>query len=158
MHRDGSSFTWHQPRNNQTALKVHHFDGYLKHTVKGCSRSFRITCNKSAVSVLESRQLCCSRVIDNNSPASCLMIAFYELCLHHSAPLTFAFCSPLTFAFCQPLTFAFCSPLTFAFCSPLTFAFCSPLTFAFGQPLTFAFCSSLTFAFCSPLTFAFCFQ
>ena len=25
---DGSSFTWHQPCNNQRALSAHHFDGY----------------------------------------------------------------------------------------------------------------------------------
>ena len=30
VHWDGSSFTKHQPCNNQTALWVHHFDGYSK--------------------------------------------------------------------------------------------------------------------------------
>ena len=28
--QDSSSFKWHQPRNNQTALQVHHFSGYSK--------------------------------------------------------------------------------------------------------------------------------
>ena len=28
--RDGNSFTWHQPCNNQTALQVHHFGGYWR--------------------------------------------------------------------------------------------------------------------------------
>ena len=32
--RDGSSFTWHQPRNNQTVLSVHHFCGYSKRAMK----------------------------------------------------------------------------------------------------------------------------
>ena len=31
---DSSSFTWHQPCNNETALSVHHFRGYLKHVRK----------------------------------------------------------------------------------------------------------------------------
>ena len=30
LRRDGSSFTWHQPCNNQRALSVHHFRGNLK--------------------------------------------------------------------------------------------------------------------------------
>ena len=30
VHRHGSSFTWHQPCNNQIALSVHRFDWYWK--------------------------------------------------------------------------------------------------------------------------------
>ena len=46
MCRDGSSFMWHQPWNNQTALYIHHISGYSK------------TCYKKAtVSHLESHAL-----------------------------------------------------------------------------------------------------
>ena len=44
---NSSSFAWHQPCNNQTALKVHHFSGYSKCTIKSFSDSFRKTCDKS---------------------------------------------------------------------------------------------------------------
>ena len=50
----GSSFGWHQPRKSQTALQLNHLGGYSKGAVKGCSHSFRVTCDKSAVSMLES--------------------------------------------------------------------------------------------------------
>ena len=43
VRRDASSFTWHQPCNNQTALCVLHFSGYSKRAMKGYSHSFRIT-------------------------------------------------------------------------------------------------------------------
>ena len=51
--RDGSSFTWHQPRNNR-ALKVHHFSGCSKRALKIYSHSFRITSDKSPACQLES--------------------------------------------------------------------------------------------------------
>ena len=61
-------FTWHQPCNNQTALSVHHFNGYTnKRTIKCTSHSFRITCDKSAVSLLESREQRSIKVINNNN-------------------------------------------------------------------------------------------
>ena len=34
MHQTGSSFTWHHPCNNQTALQVHHFGGCSKRAMK----------------------------------------------------------------------------------------------------------------------------
>ena len=53
--RDGSSFTWHQPCKNQTALHVHHFGWYSKRAITiSDSHSFRIACEKSSVSLLES--------------------------------------------------------------------------------------------------------
>ena len=54
MCRDGNSFIWHQPCNNQTVLYVHHCCGYSKCPIKSCRLAFRITCNKSTVSRLES--------------------------------------------------------------------------------------------------------
>ena len=54
MHQDGSSFEWHQPCKNLTALQLHHLGGYSKHAVKkNYSHSFRVTCDKSTVSLLE---------------------------------------------------------------------------------------------------------
>ena len=55
------SFTSAQPpicptHSGQTALSVHHFGGYQKYALwKGYSHSFWITCDTSAVSLLESR-------------------------------------------------------------------------------------------------------
>ena len=50
-------FTWYQPCNNQSALSVHHFLWILiMRAMKGCSHSFRITCDMCAVSLLESRE------------------------------------------------------------------------------------------------------
>ena len=49
------------------ALSLHHFDGYLKRTMKGCGYSLRMTCDKSAVSLLESRAWRYIRVIRNNN-------------------------------------------------------------------------------------------
>ena len=61
-------FAWHQPCNNQIALSVHHFNGYTnKRTIKCTSHSFRITCDKSAVSLLESREQRSIKVINNNN-------------------------------------------------------------------------------------------
>ena len=37
-----------------------------KHIIKGYSHSFRITCNISAVSLLESREQHCMKVINND--------------------------------------------------------------------------------------------
>ena len=34
VRRDGSSITWYQPCNNQTALYVHHFGGFSKQNKK----------------------------------------------------------------------------------------------------------------------------
>ena len=51
-----SSFTCHHPCNNQTALYVHHFGGYSRCTIKSYSHSFRFACDKSTVSLLESRE------------------------------------------------------------------------------------------------------
>ena len=54
-HRDGSSFTWHQQCNNQIAVSVHHCGGYgQERAIKSYSHSFRITCDKSTVSLLKS--------------------------------------------------------------------------------------------------------
>ena len=39
--RDGSSFEWHQSHNNQTALQLHHLDGYSKGAVQSYSHTFR---------------------------------------------------------------------------------------------------------------------
>jgi len=47
--RDGSSFEWHQPCKNQTALQAHHLGGHSERAVKSYSHSFRATCDKSAV-------------------------------------------------------------------------------------------------------------
>ena len=55
MHWDSSSFMWHLPCNNQTALLIHHFGWYSKHAVKSNSHSFGITCDKSTVSAQERR-------------------------------------------------------------------------------------------------------
>ena len=72
VYQNGSSLTWHQPCNNQTALSVYHFGGYskklttTKNTTKGDSHSLR-TCNKSTVSLLESREQHCIKVISNNT-------------------------------------------------------------------------------------------
>ena len=48
--------TLHQPCKNQTALQLHHLGVYSKHSVKSNSRSFRVACDKNAVSLLESRE------------------------------------------------------------------------------------------------------
>ena len=64
MHQDNSSFTWHQPWNNQTALSVCHVSGNLKKcTVQSYSHSFRVTRDKSTASPLISREQCCVRMI-----------------------------------------------------------------------------------------------
>ena len=56
-HQDGSSFTWHQPCNNQTVLYVHHFGSYSKRAVKSYSHSFRITWDKNLITYLPSASL-----------------------------------------------------------------------------------------------------
>ena len=38
----------------KTVLQLHHFGGYSNRAVKSYIRSFRVTCYKSAVSLLES--------------------------------------------------------------------------------------------------------
>ena len=52
VHRcqDGSSFEWHQPRKNQTALQLHHFGGHSKRAVKSYSHSFRVACDNKGCS------------------------------------------------------------------------------------------------------------
>ena len=40
----------------QTALQLHYLDEYSEHAVKNCSPSFRVACDKSAVSLLVSRE------------------------------------------------------------------------------------------------------
>ena len=54
--RDSSSFMWHQPRNNQTVLWVHHFGGYSKKAPWKACHSFRIACDMSTVSLPESEK------------------------------------------------------------------------------------------------------
>ena len=54
--RAGSSFKWHQPCNDQTALQLRHLGGYSKHDVESYRHPFRVTCDKSALSLLESRE------------------------------------------------------------------------------------------------------
>ena len=49
VHRDGSSFKWHQPCKNQTALQAQHLGGHSERAVKSYSHSFRATCDKGAV-------------------------------------------------------------------------------------------------------------
>ena len=44
VHQDSSSFTW----QHQTALYIHHFSGYLKHTTKSCNHSLWVACNATA--------------------------------------------------------------------------------------------------------------
>ena len=51
-----SSFEWNQPCKNQTVLQLHPLCGYSKQAVKSDSHSFRVTCSKSAVSLLKSRE------------------------------------------------------------------------------------------------------
>ena len=41
-------------QKSQTVLQAHHLGGYSKHAVKSFSHSFRATCDKSTVSLLES--------------------------------------------------------------------------------------------------------
>ena len=53
--RDSISFTWHQPCNNQTALQLHHFGGYLKRAIKGYNYSLKIECVKSAETARQQR-------------------------------------------------------------------------------------------------------
>ena len=43
--RDGSSFTWHQPRNNKITLSVHYFGGYKKRNTR--YRKDRVTRSES---------------------------------------------------------------------------------------------------------------
>ena len=52
VHRcqDGSSFEWHQPRKNQTALQLHRFGGHSKRAVKSYSHSFRVACDNKGCS------------------------------------------------------------------------------------------------------------
>ena len=52
-YQDGSSFTWHQPCNNQTMLNAH-FSGYSKCTIKSYSHSYRFTWGKHTMGLLES--------------------------------------------------------------------------------------------------------
>ena len=67
MHRDGSSFMWHQRCNNQTVLwKYTTLVDIQKYAVKSDSHSFRITCNKSSVRLLKRREQCYRKVINNN--------------------------------------------------------------------------------------------
>ena len=60
MCQDGSSFTWHQPCNNQRELWVLYITSVdinnERYKKKGYSHSFRITCNMCTVSLLESRE------------------------------------------------------------------------------------------------------
>ena len=57
LRRDGSSFMWHQPCNNQIALSITPFRWILKiRAMKEYSHSFRIACDMNAVSLLESRE------------------------------------------------------------------------------------------------------
>ena len=67
---DGSSFEWHQPCNNQTALQLHHLGGYSRHAVKSSSHSYRVTCGKNAVSLLKREQQRYIKAINNSKPAS----------------------------------------------------------------------------------------
>ena len=57
---DGSSFEWHQPCNNQTALQLHHLGHH----------SFRVTWDKNAVSLLKRGEQCYIKAINNSKPAS----------------------------------------------------------------------------------------
>ena len=60
-------FMWHQPCNNHRALPVHHFREILIiRAIKGCSHSFRITCDMCAVSLLESRGCRYVKAMNNN--------------------------------------------------------------------------------------------
>ena len=47
------SRAWQQSRNNQSCKYVHHFGGYSKHAIESYIHSFRITRDKSAVSLLQ---------------------------------------------------------------------------------------------------------
>ena len=63
-----SSFIRHQPSNTQRALSDTFFQWTLKTNKKQCvmtgySHSFKITCNMSTVSMLESREQCCINAI-----------------------------------------------------------------------------------------------
>ena len=49
----------------QTALQLHHLGGYSKRAVKSDSHSFRVACNKSAVSQFKSGAQRITKVIDN---------------------------------------------------------------------------------------------
>ena len=71
--------TRHQPCNNQIAVSVHHFGGYLNKTKTknnnnknkkcstiGYSHSFKIPSDMNAASLLESREQRCIKAISNN--------------------------------------------------------------------------------------------
>ena len=73
-HPDGSSFLWHQPHKNQTALQLYHLGGYLKHAVKSYIYSFRVICSKNAVSLLERGEQCYIKVINITSTWTMHMI------------------------------------------------------------------------------------
>ena len=66
---DGSSFEWHQPCNNQTALQLHHLGGHSRHAVKSSSHSYRVTCDKNAVSLLKREEQHYIKAINNSKPA-----------------------------------------------------------------------------------------
>ena len=75
--RDGSSFTWHQPCNNQIALSAHHLSGYSKCPMKGYSHSFRSICDKKQTNKLE---------FPFRSIVSICMLTFFLLSSAHRLP------------------------------------------------------------------------
>ena len=56
MRRNSISFMWHQPCNNQTAFSKYTPPVVIQNALWQASYSFRITRNKSAVSLLKSRE------------------------------------------------------------------------------------------------------
>ena len=81
-HQDGSSFIWHQPCNNQTALLVHHFGEYSEtRNKKLYSHSLRIAYDKSALSLLGSREWRYIHVKAINSNESTTPTGLHE-CMH----------------------------------------------------------------------------
>ena len=65
----------------KTVLQLDHFGGYSNHAVKRYSYSFRVTCNKNAVSLLESGERRYIKGINNNnlSPFVARRSASYHL-------------------------------------------------------------------------------
>ena len=78
MRRDGSSLEWHKPYKNQTALQLHHLGGCSKRAVKSYSHSFRVTCDKSAVSLPESGEQY-FLIGQNFALVSCTTVTIYKL-------------------------------------------------------------------------------
>ena len=60
----------HQALFHQTMLYVHHFGGYSQRAIKSDSHSFKITCDKSAVSLLASGEQRYIKAIPSPSSAS----------------------------------------------------------------------------------------